>query len=141
MNTRGWPDGDNIYHQMLWIAEQERQIAEKLGYERPTKRPYRPRSTTQIAREVKTAITVAAERLKACNVCEVELSRGGQKISRHHIVPRSTHSLYPERKGIHKCVWLCRRCHVTTHRMFTNLLLSQMEWTAVREYVRTAVGH
>jgi hypothetical protein len=54
-----------------------------------------------------------------CRICERTL-----KLTRHHLIPQQLHAKYMkkgmEKDHLNKTVDICRLCHSTVHRLFTN---------------------
>ena len=59
-----------------------------------------------------------------CLVCE----RSGLKLTRHHVIPREVHKSLAKkfRPGVNlnETIVICRMCHSTIHRLFTNVELA-----------------
>mmetsp|Transcript_15577 Transcript_15577/g.16326 ORF Transcript_15577/g.16326 Transcript_15577/m.16326 type:complete len:171 (-) Transcript_15577:44-556(-) len=55
-----------------------------------------------------------------CLICEREM-----KLTRHHLIPRELHQQMTKKKGytqefLNKTISICRMCHSTVHRFYTN---------------------
>lgn len=64
----------------------------------------------------------------ACQICERVVRR-----TRHHVFPRETHKNLKKRgydtASLSTTIAICRMCHSTIHRMFTNEELSEAYYT------------
>jgi Fe-S oxidoreductase len=68
----------------------------------------------------------------ACQLCE----RKGQKLTRHHLIPKTRHrnkknrKLFDREEVKTRILWVCRSCHNTLHALFTEKELERTYNTA-----------
>jgi hypothetical protein len=63
--------------------------------------------------------------INCCEMCEREIA-----LTRHHLIPREMHERMLKREGIernilNRTISICRMCHSTIHRFFTNKELAE----------------
>ena len=72
-----------------------------------------------MTKDVTTDAEGCDEREKSCAICEREV-----RLTRHHLFPRETHSTLIKRgqdkKVLSNTIPVCRLCHSSIHRFFTN---------------------
>lgn len=117
MKTRGWPDGD---------IDREIQAANEIAIlcARARNQPAPIFSTPS-----------KKTNLKFCDICDSAGRVSSNGHSKHHIVPRSEHKRLIAQgfsTGLHRKIWLCRRCHNSVHEMFSNSELAACSWDETR---------
>lgn len=87
----------------------------------------------------------------SCLICEREM-----KLTRHHLIPRELHQQIAKKKGytqefLNKTISICRMCHSTVHRFYTNkdlantyntldILMSEEKMQKYAKWASTQIG-